>query len=154
MLERSVQGFSEGCEEINKILLDSSRGLSEQIKTNCEKFINNLGSSAEGFKNLNVLMDEHSAKFKGNSENFTNQMSSVNKHISALNTLYELQVNETKECLESFRVMQKDMGEMLENVSLGLDNTKLFKKESQQLANNMASLSSVYGSMLSVVNNN
>ena len=50
--------------------------------------------------------------------------------------------------------MQGDMSEMLEQVSLSLDNAKLFKQESQQLANNVASLNSVYGNMLSVVNNN
>ncbi len=56
--------------------------------------------------------------------------------------------------MESFRSMQGDMNEMLENVSLSLDSAKLFKQESQQLANNVASLNSVYGNMLSVVNNN
>lgn len=50
--------------------------------------------------------------------------------------------------------MEGDMAEMLEHVSLSVDNAKLFKQESQQLANNVASLNSVYGNMLSVVNNN
>lgn len=48
--------------------------------------------------------------------------------------LYELQVNETKACLESFRGSQSDMGEMLEHVSLGLTVRSSSVRESQQLA--------------------
>lgn len=82
------------------------------------------------------------------------QMSNVNKNVGALNALYELQIQGTKEYLDSFRGVQSDMGEMLENVSLSLDSTKLFKQEAQQLVNNVHSLNAVYGNMLSVVNNN
>lgn len=154
ILENSVKDFSEGCGEINKILLDSSRDLTEQIKSNCEKLAANMGLSAETFGALNTVMDEQMKQVKSQSEGYTQQMSAVNKNISALNALYELQINETKDCLESFRGMQGDMTEMLEHVSLSVDSAKLFKQESQQLANNVASLNSVYGNMLSVVNNN
>lgn len=153
-LENSVKGFSEGCSEINKILLDSTEDLTTQIKSNCEKLALNMGQSADDFGSMSKIMEEQMLRVKAQSENYTQQISSVNKNISALNALYELQINETKDCLESFRGMQGDMGEMLENVSLSLDSAKLFKQESQQLANNVASLNSVYGNMLSVVNNN
>lgn len=154
MLENSVKDFSDGCGEINKILLDSSRGLTDQIKSNCEKLAANMGVSAETFGALNNAVEEQMKQVKSQSESYTQQMSAVNKNISALNALYELQINETQDCLESFRSMQGDMTEMLEHVSLSVDNAKLFKQESQQLANNVASLNSVYGNMLSVVNNN
>lgn len=128
--------------------------LTDQIKANCEKLAANMGVSAETFGALNNAVDEQMKQVKSQSENYTQQMSAANKNISALNALYELQINETKDCLESFRSMQGDMTEMLEHVSLSVDNAKLFKQESQQLANNVASLNSVYGNMLSVVNNN
>lgn len=154
VLENSVKSFSDGCSEINKILVDSTQDLTEQIKNNCAKLATTMGSSADSFTSLNKIMDEQMLGVKQQTENYTQQISSINKNIGALNALYELQINETKDCLESFRGMQGDMGEMLENVSLSLDSAKLFKQESQQLANNVASLNSVYGNMLSVVNNN
>lgn len=154
LLEVSLNNFSDGCGEINKILLDSTQSLTSQIKSNCEKLAGTMGQSAESFGLLSKIMEEQMLQVKTQTENYTQQVAAVNKNISALNALYELQVNETKDCLESFRGMQSDMGEMLENVSLSLDSTKLFKQESQQLANNVASLNSVYGNMLSVVNNN
>lgn len=154
LLEVSLNNFSEGCGEINKILLDSTQSLTSQIKSNCEKLAGTMGQSADSFGSLSKIMEEQMLQVKTQAENYTQQVAAVNKNISALNALYELQVNETKDCLESFRGMQSDMGEMLENVSLSLDSTKLFKQESQQLANNVASLNSVYGNMLSVVNNN
>lgn len=154
LLEVSLNNFSEGCGEIHQILQDSARTMTSQIKSNCEKLAATMGQSADGFGNLSKIMEEQMLQVKSQAENYTQQVSAVNKNISALNALYELQVNETKDCLESFRGMQSDMGEMLENVSLSLDSTKLFKQESQQLANNVASLNSVYGNMLSVINNN
>ena len=154
VLENSVKGFSDGCNEINRILQESTEGLTAQIKANCEKLATNMGQSAENFNSLSKIMDEQMLHVKNQAENYTQQISAVSKNIGALNALYELQINETKDCLESFRGMQGDMGEMLENVSLSLDSAKLFKQEAQQLANNVASLNSVYGNMLSVVNNN
>lgn len=154
VLEESVKGLAGGCEEINKILLESTENLTTQIKSNCEKLASQMGASADNFGTLGKIMDEQLQQVKNQAESYTQQMSAINKNISALNALYELQVHENQDCLESFRGMQGDMGEMLENISLSLDSTKLFKQESQQLANNVASLNSVYGNMLSVVNNN
>lgn len=154
VLQTSVQGLSSGCEEINRILVDSAQSLTSQIKVNCEKLSDNMGQSASGFNTLSKLMDEQYQQLKTNASDYSQQIAGINKNISALNALYELQIHETKDCLETFRGMQGDMGEMLENVSLSLDSAKLFKQESQQLANNVASLNSVYGNMLSVVNNN
>lgn len=153
-LEGSVKGIASGCEEINRILADSAQTLTVQIKENCEKLSDSMGDSAKNFNTLSKLMDEQYQQLKNNAADYTQQVAGVNKNISALNALYELQIHETKSCLESFQGMQGDMGEMLEHVSLSLDSAKLFKQESQQLANNVASLNSVYGNMLSVVNNN
>lgn len=153
-LQNSVEGFSSGYNDINRLLVDSAQSLTDQIKSNCEKLAGSIGESAGSFSALNKLMEEQCQQLKSNTGDYTQQLAGVNKNISALNALYELQIHETKSCLESFRGMQGDMGEMLENVSLSLDSAKLFKQESQQLANNVASLNSVYGNMLSVVNNN
>ena len=153
-LQSSVEGLSSGYNDINRLLVDSAQSLTDQIKSNCEKLAGSIGESASGFTSLSKLMEEQCQQLKNNTGDYTQQLAGVNKNISALNALYELQIHETKSCLESFRGMQGDMGEMLENVSLSLDSAKLFKQESQQLANNVASLNSVYGNMLSVVNNN
>lgn len=154
VLESSVKGLAGGCEEINKILLESTQDLTSRIKNNCEKLATTMGQSADNFDSLGKIMDEQLKNVKSQAENYTQQISAINKNISALNALYELQIHETQDCLESFRGMQGDMNEMLEHVSLSVDSAKLFKQESQQLANNVSSLNSVYGNMLSVVNNN
>lgn len=154
VLETSVKGLAGGCDEMNKILLESTEDLTVRIKNNCEKLSVNMGRSADNFDSLGKIMDEQLRNVKSQAENYTQQISAINKNISALNALYELQIHETQGCLESFRGMQGDMSEMLEHVSLSVDSAKLFKQESQQLANNVASLNSVYGNMLSVVNNN
>ncbi|MDR1756942.1 MAG: gliding motility protein GldL [Culturomica sp.] len=154
LLENSIGSFTDGYNELNRILKDSSGQLTSQIKANCEKLAATMGTSSDGFGALNKIMEEQLLQVKAQAENYTQQIAGVNKNISALNALYELQVNETKDCLESFRGMQSDMGEMLENVSLSLDSTKLFKQEAQQLANSVSSLNAVYGNMLSVIDNN
>lgn len=154
VLENSVKGLAGGCDEMNKILLESTEDLTNKIKVNCEKLSATMGQSANNFDSLGKIMDEQLRNVKSQAENYTQQISAINKNISALNALYELQIHETQDCLKSFSGMQGDMTEMLEHVSLSVDSAKLFKQESQQLANNVASLNSVYGNMLSVVNNN
>lgn len=154
LLEVSLNSFSAGCSDLHNTLQASADSLASQIRSNCDKLASTMGESASGFGSLSRMLEEQLEHVKSQAAGYSEQFSSVNKNISALNALYELQVNETRSCLESFRGMQSDMGEMLEHVSLSLDSTKLFRQESQQLANNVASLNSVYGNMLSVVNNN
>ncbi len=114
------------------------------------EIINQTPDMAQKMSKVSDSFDELGLRTQEISE----QMSNVNKNVGALNALYELQIQGTKDYLESFRGVQGDMGEMLENVSLSLDSTKLFKQEAQQLVNNVHSLNAVYGNMLSVVNNN
>ena len=154
VLETSVRGLAGGCEEINKMLLESTEDLTSRVKSNCEKLSVSMGRSADNFDSLGKIMDQQLQNVKSQSENYAQQISAINKNISALNALYELQIHETQDCLEAFRGIQGDMSEMVEHVSLSVDSAKLFKQESQQLATNVASLNSVYGNMLSVVNNN
>lgn len=153
-LQNSVEGISSGYSELNKLLVESAQDLVVRVKENCEKLSGSMGESASSFNVLSKVMEEQCQQLRNNATDYTQQVAGINKNISALNALYEVQISETKDCLEAFRGMQGDMGEMLEHVSLSLDSAKLFKQESQQLANNVASLNSVYGNMLSVVNNN
>ncbi len=148
----SMEELGERTQQMNKVLLESTDNLTAQIKSNCDKLAANIGESADRFGSFSRMIDEQVQQVKTNSENYAQQISSVSKNVSALNALYELQINETKNCVESYKGMQGDMKEMLENVSLSLDNAKLLKQESQQLASNVASLNSVYGNMLSVIN--
>lgn len=154
LMDASLQAFTDGCSEIGKVLRDSTQNLTAQIKNNCDRLASTMEQSSTGFDSLSRMLEEQLGNVKSQAEGYTQQIAGVNKNVGALNALYELQVNETKECLESFRSVQGDMGEMLEHVSLGLDSTKLFRQEAQQLANNVASLNSIYGNMLSVVNSN
>lgn len=149
-LATKMKGMSTSFEELQKHTQD----MASQIKNNCERFTQNMEESVSGFANLNRLMDEQYQQLKTKTSDYAQQLTSVNKNIGALNALYELQIKDTKDTLDSFRGIQGDMGEIMENVSLSLDSAKLFKQESQQLANHVASLNAIYGNMLSVVNNN
>lgn len=153
-LQHSAEGFSTGCNEVNKILLQSAQELTARVKENCERLADSMGASASGFCALGKLMEDQLQQLQTNTGNYTQQLAGMNKNIGALNALYEIQIGETRSCLDTFRGMQGNMGEMLEHVAVSLDSAKLFKKESEQLANNVASLNAVYGNMLSVVNNN
>ncbi|GHV65885.1 hypothetical protein FACS1894199_07840 [Bacteroidia bacterium] len=152
-LGSSLDGFAEGCNDTNKVIAAAGKTLTEQILANCEKLKSTMDYSAENFSTFNKLMDSQLNGVKVQADTYMKQIASVNKNISALNAIYELQINETKASVGTFGNIQKDMVEMLENVSLGLDGTKLFRQETKQLANTVASLNSVYGNMLSIVNN-
>lgn len=137
-----------GAEDFNKL----KAGISK-ITDTADRFAEAIASTPEVAQKMSKVSESFD-ELGTRTQEMTERIAGVNKNVGALNALYELQIQSTKDCLESFRGMQGDMGEMLENVSLSLDSTKLFKQEAQQLVNNVHSLNAVYGNMLSVVNNN
>lgn len=112
-----------------------------------------VNSSSDGFKKISDSVSNYAkfveafeTSFKTNSESFTN-------NIGALNSVYELQIRNTNEYLNSFTQAHEGIKNISSNISGTLESTKLYKEQAELLGKNISSLNDVYGNMLSVFNN-
>ena len=82
------------------------------------------------------------------------QLVAVSKNLSALNAVYELQLQGANDHLKISHKMYEGMNQLVENLSGSVDDTKKYKDEVGRLAVNLGSLNTIYGNMLTAMNYN
>jgi gliding motility-associated protein GldL len=120
-------------------------------------FVNNVKAAAT---NVNKLSETYlktaesltSGISNEDGQNYGEQLQRVSKNLSALNSVYELQIQGSKEYVESAAKAYSNINEMLQHLSQSVEDTKRYKEEIHVLGQNLAALNTVYGNMLSAMN--
>lgn len=153
-LENSAKELACGYSELNRIMTNSARDLSQMIRDNYGKMMVGMQQSGEQFAALGKLVDEQARKMQTDSDSYSQQLRATTQNIATLNALYEIQVKETKESVEVLRGVHGETNEVLKHIAESRENAGRFKQETQELAAKVTSLNGIYGNMLSLVNNN
>lgn len=82
------------------------------------------------------------------------QLQQVSKNLSALNAVYELQLQGSSEHLKSSNKMYEGIEMLWRNLQDSVQDTNKYKEEIGKLATNLGALNTVYGNMLSAMNFN
>ena len=86
------------------------------------------------------------------SKTYHEQVGKMAKNLSALNAVYELELQDSSNHLKSMNKFYQDMAVTLKNFNDSSTDAKQFRDEISRLAKNMATLNSIYGNMLSAMN--
>lgn len=127
----------------------STSDYASSMKSASEK-VNELSDSyvrASESLNKMVVSDEEGSTYANNLRNVT-------KTLSALNSVYELQLQSVNEHMQSTNEAYAGMGELISNLSSSIEGTKQYKENISKLASNLTSLNTVYGNMLTAMNVN
>jgi gliding motility-associated protein GldL len=79
-------------------------------------------------------------------------LEALNKNLSALNAVYELQVKEGSEHLKGAQKVYSGIEDMVVKLKDSVDETGRYKEEIVKLRDNLSSLNNIYGNMLSAMN--
>ena len=79
-------------------------------------------------------------------------LESLNKNLSALNAVYELQIKEGSEHLKGAQKVYGGIEDMILRLKDSIDETSRYKEEIVKLRDNLSSLNNIYGNMLSAMN--
>jgi gliding motility-associated protein GldL len=79
-------------------------------------------------------------------------LETLNKNLAALNAVYELQAREGSEHLKGTQKVYTGIEEMIVKLKESIDETGKYKEEVVKLRDNLSSLNSIYGNMLSAMN--
>jgi len=105
------------------------------------KSIETLKKSAEALDFTESLGGDYSGEIK-----------KISSNLSALNAVYELQLQGSNEQMEASAKIQESMGVFLEKIGASIDTTQQYQDGVAVLAKNVESLNQVYGNMLSAMN--
>jgi gliding motility-associated protein GldL len=87
-------------------------------------------------------------------KSYGDQIQKITKNLTALNSVYELQLQGTNDQLNASNKMQEGINVFLQNLEASNDNTMKYKDEIAALAKNLSALNNVYGNMLTAMNVN
>ncbi len=162
-----VQNASEAVNQLTNTFVESNDNLNKSVDElsnsykNTAEMISNSGSQAADkfsqsgndllatYQELADAIKNSANGISGHSDSYAEHISTVNKGLSALNTVYELQLQETNNHLKNTEEIFKGFNKMMGNLKESADETQNYKDEVAKLSKNISDLNNVYGNMLS-----
>ncbi|WP_316769178.1 gliding motility protein GldL [Pedobacter frigiditerrae] len=86
------------------------------------------------------------------SKAYHDQVNNLAKNLSALNAVYELELQDSSAHLKSMNKFYQNLALTMGNFNESMEDSKQFKEEVGKLAKNLASLNAIYGNMLTAMN--
>jgi gliding motility-associated protein GldL len=117
-----------------------------------------IKSASGGFESLNQSFNKASeslvemANSTVDSKAYHDQVNNMAKNLSALNAVYELELQDSSSHLKAMNKFYQNLSLTMQNFNESMEDSKMFKEEVGKLAKNLASLNSIYGNMLSAMN--
>ena len=138
----NLKGASEKVGEMGGVYAEASSAISEKA--------NQLGSA---YEKAAASVEEITASSSSDS-NYGEQLDKVSSNLSALNNVYEMQIKGATDNMKANEEMFSGINELMSNLHSSLDDTRKYKETMAELTNNLESLNTVYGNMLSAMNFN
>ncbi len=122
------------------------------------EFAGNVKSASAKFNQLGDAFDKAAsglvemANTNVDSKAYHEQVNNLAKNLSALNAVYELELQDSSAHLKSMNKFYQNLALTMENFNESMEDSKQFKEEVGRLAKNLSSLNAIYGNMLSAMN--
>lgn len=128
----------------------------DKLAATYEKSANVVGTSgdqlATTYNKLIENMNKELEMSAGGGKTYNEQLSIMNKNLSALNAVYELQLSGTNQQIEASKAMYNGLDEILTNMKQSAEDTRKYREEISKLSHNLAAMNTVYGNMLAAMN--
>ncbi len=122
------------------------------------EYTEKLKSASASYDKLSLAFERASANLSEmansniDSKAYHDQVNNLAKNLSALNAVYELELQDSTAHLKSMNTFYHNLSLTMQNFNDSIEDSKNFKDEVGRLAKNLASLNSVYGNMLTAMN--
>ncbi|GMT45037.1 MAG: hypothetical protein IEMM0006_0869 [bacterium] len=165
---RATGSYTENMKVVNEnadILSNAYVQAAEILKGNMdstEEFVGTVKQASQSARNLAENYQKSAmalaksvealdfTTINGDAYNF--QIRKIAENLAALNTIYEAQLKNSDQTVESSGKMQSTISQLLESLEKSTTQTGEFVEQMQMLTQRMGSLNKVYGNMLSAMN--
>jgi gliding motility-associated protein GldL len=83
---------------------------------------------------------------------YADNLRSVSSKLSELSQIYDLQLQGSREQMESTKQFYSGISELMANLQASVEDTKSYKENISELSSNLSALNRVYGNMLAAMN--
>jgi gliding motility-associated protein GldL len=121
-----------------------------------------LGKLTDSYQATTKIMNDTSSSYRTMADSlsvievggksYQQQLESLNKNLSALNAVYELQRKGADEHLKESDSLYRGIQGLMKDLSESAGDTKKYREQITKLNDNLSALNNVYGNMLSAMN--
>lgn len=157
-----VANFEKAAEKVSSFA-DAYGSSAERLKVEADKLARTyeksasvVGDSGEQLASTyNKLIENMNKELEmstSGGKTYNEQLSILNKNLTALNAVYELQLQGTNQQIEATKAMYTGLDEILDNMKQSAEDTRKYREEISKLSHNLAAMNTIYGNMLSAMN--
>jgi len=157
-----VANFEKASEKVSSFA-DAYGSAAERLKVEADKLARTyeksasvVGDSGEQLASTyNKLIENMNKELEmstSGGKTYNEQLSIMNKNLTALNAVYELQLQGTNQQIEATKAMYTGLDEILDNMKQSAEDTRKYREEISKLSHNLAAMNTIYGNMLSAMN--
>ena len=155
-LSESIKKLSGAAEQISKMaeLTEATQKYLEQLSgmsENMERFshvTNSLTNVSDTLLNSYKSITDNSDGINQNSRGYVQQMEMLNRNISGLNTIYEIQLKSISSQIESIEHINGGLNRIREMYDGSVVDSSVFRNETEKMTRQLAELNQVYSRLL------
>lgn len=122
------------------------------------EFTTKIRNASSGLDNMNSAFSKTTSQLSElanantDSKAYHEQVNNLAKNLSALNAVYELELQDSSSHLKSMNKFYQNLASTMGNFNESMEDSQQFKEEVGKLAKNLSSLNAIYGNMLTAMN--
>ena len=155
-LSESIKKLSGAAEQISKMAelteatqkyLEQLSGMSEHMER-FSQVTNSLTNVSDTLLNSYKNITDNSDGINQNSRGYVQQMEMLNRNISGLNTIYEIQLKSISSQIESIEHINGGLNRIREMYDGSVVDSSVFRNETEKMTRQLAELNQVYSRLL------
>lgn len=147
----SIKEAANSVDSYTESYVKSTEELKESVTRLSGSYDKTANLIAESGSNYQQLSESFSVIEDG-SKSYGEQLEGLNKNLSALNAVYELQLQGTSDHLKTSESLYENLDTMMNDLRDTAEDTKKYREEVAKLNENLSALNTVYGNMLTAMN--
>lgn len=155
VVSESMNILADSYQGAAKSVSDAGKNVGENVSKSGKQMVDVISTASESFATTFALIDQQVKVnldgIKHNGGSYAKQVEALNKNMTALNTAYELQVQEASKYHKNNAQMGEHLGKLVEDLQRSAEENQTFRKGIADLNSSIAQLNSIYGNMLSAV---
>ena len=155
-IERSTNDLVRSYDQSSQMLDSSSKTLAHTFSESSKKINDQLASTgdklAQSYKSFTESVNKDLIALNDHSKTYSTGLSLVNTSLSALNSSYELHLQNARKLSASSAEAFEGHSKMTTLVTGALEEAQNYRKQTEQLNKNLEALNHIYGNMLGAMN--
>lgn len=159
-LGAGMKKFSESTSNISA--MGDIANASSKFMNTMDTANDSLNKLADSYQNTTKIINETGFNYKNiadslsvieiGGKSYQQQLESLNKNLSALNAVYELQRKGADDHLKESENLYKELQGLMKNLTDSAGDTTKYREQVSKLNENLSALNNVYGNMLAAMN--